>query len=84
MYLEEFYGALFVVNQSESRARIPIVEDSEVFMAIAELGERLALLEKKDYQVENVLEYDYDHLLAQLPAGFHLEHSRSAARNTLP
>ena len=81
VYLEEFYGALFVVNQSESRARIPIVEDSEAFLAIAELGERLALLEKNDYQVENVLEYDYDHLLAQLPAGFHLEHSRSAARN---
>lgn len=31
VYLEEFYGALFVVNQSESRAKIPIVNDSDIF-----------------------------------------------------
>ena len=31
VYLEEFYGALFVVNQSESRARIPVVANGSVF-----------------------------------------------------
>lgn len=81
VFLEEFYGALFVVNQSESRARIPVVNDAETFLRLAELGECLANLEKNDAVVDNVLNYDYDSILAELPASFHLEHSRSAARN---
>ena len=81
VYLEEFYGALFVVNQSESRARIPIVKDAEVFLRLADLGEKLAMLEKNGVQIENVLNYNYDDILSQLTGGFHLEHSRSAARN---
>ncbi len=81
VYLEEFYGALFVVNQSESRARIPIVDNPDVFIHLAELGERLAALEKNNAEVENVLGLDYDNLLSQIIPGFHLEHSRSAARN---
>jgi len=81
VYLQEFYGALFVVNQSESRARIPMVSDGDMFLRLAELGEQLANLEKNDAVVENILGYDYDSLLGQLHGGFHLEHSRSAAKN---
>lgn len=81
VYLEEFYGALFVVNQSESRARIPVVDNPGVFLRLAELGESLASLEKNNAEVDNVLELDYEGILSQLTPGFHLEHSRSAARN---
>ena len=81
VYLEEFYGALFVVNQSESRARIPIVNNANVFLRLSELGEHLAILEKNDATVDNVLGFDYEEILSQIWAGFHLEHSRSATRN---
>ena len=81
VYLEEFYGALFVVNQSERRARIPIPVDADVFLHLAELGERLALLERNNVEVDNILGYNYDEILDQLWTGFHLEHSRSAAKN---
>lgn len=81
VYLDEFYGALFVVNQSESRARIPIVNNSEIFSQIAELGERMASLEKSNADIDNVLDYDIDQILSLLPAGFQLEHSRSANRS---
>lgn len=81
VYLEEFYGALFVVNQSESRARIPIVADENVFLALSSLGEQLANLEKNGAEVDNILGIDYDAIIGQLPSGYHLEHSRSASRN---
>ena len=81
LYLNEFKGALFVVNQSDDRARIPIVNDSEVFNKIAELGGKLAILEKKDVEVENKLNFDYDCLLNQIPSNFHLEHSKSKNKN---
>lgn len=81
VYLEEFYGALFVVNQSESRARIPIVANGDVFFALSALGEQLANLEKNGAAVDNILGIDYDAVISQLPAGYHLEHSRSASRN---
>ena len=81
VYLEEFYGALFVVNQSENRARIPIVKDDTIFLRLAELGESIANLEKNGADVENLLNYDYDVILDELPTGFKLEHSRSAAKN---
>ena len=81
VYLEEFYGALFVVNQSESRARIPIVSDVDSFLSLATLGEQIATLEKNDTTVDNILELNYDAIINQLPAGFRLEHSRSASRN---
>lgn len=80
VYLEEFYGALYVVNQSENRARIPVVSDKELFLQLSDLGERLANLEKEDIRVENVLHYDYENLLSLLPDGFHLEHRRSATK----
>ena len=69
------------MNQSESRARIPIIADIEVFLALATLGEQLANLEKNDAIVDNILGFDYDALINQLPTGYHLEHSRSASRN---
>ena len=81
VYLEEFYGALYVVNQSDSRARIPIVFNAEDFLRLATLGELLANLEKNGATVENVLGLDYEVLCNQLPTGFRLEHSRSASRN---
>lgn len=80
VYLEEFYGALFVVNQSESRARIPIVTNGEIFLRIATLGEKLALLEKNEAIIDNVLNFEYDEILNQLPRAFRLEHSRSASK----
>ncbi len=80
VYLEEFYGALFVVNQSESRARIPITNNGEIFLRIATLGEQLALLEKNEATVDNVLNFEYDEILNQLPRAFRLEHSRSASK----
>ena len=79
VYLEEFYGALFVVNQSENRARIPVVDSGKVFLRMAELGEKLANLEKNDVTIENVLGYNYEMLLSQLPSGFHLLHNKQAA-----
>lgn len=81
VYLDEFYGALFTVNQSDRRSRIPIVNDKNTFLILAELGEKIANLEKTNNIPDNVLGYDYDSLLNLLPAGFHLEHNRSATRN---
>lgn len=81
VFLEEFYGALFVVNQSESRARIPVVNDAEIFLQLSNMGEQLATLEKNGVEVENILGYDYDNIVSQLPNGFRLEHSRSASKN---
>lgn len=81
VYLDEFYGALFVVNQSESRARIPVINDRTVFLQLAELGEKIGNLEKNGASIENILQYDVEGIVSQLPVGFRLEHSRSAARN---
>ena len=81
VYLEEFFGALYVVNQSESRARIPIVATSDAFLRLSMLGEQMANLEKKGVKVENVLNLDYNALLNQLPKGFKLEHSKAVTKN---
>lgn len=81
VYLDEFYGALFVVNQSDRRTRIPVVKDVEVFLKIANIGKKIAHLEKNGTHVDNVLGFDYEALMEQLPTKFKLEHSRSAARD---
>lgn len=81
VYLEEFYGALFVVNQSASRARIPVVDNAAVYLKLSGMGEKLADLEKNDVKIENILKYDYDNIISQLPKGFRLEHSRAASKN---
>jgi len=81
VYLEEFYGALFVVNQSERRARIPIVADVDVFLALSALGEELANLEKNNATVGNLLGIDYDDILNLRLTDFHLVHSKAASHN---
>lgn len=58
-----------------------MVSDGDTFLRLAELGEQLANLEKNDAAVENILGYDYDSLLGHIHGGFHLKHSRSAAKN---
>ena len=72
MYLDEFEGALFTVNQSDKRARVPVVADRDVFMQVVSLGEQLAQLERADYVPANLLNYDYEAIISQIPAGFHL------------
>ena len=75
VYLDEFEGALFTVNQSDKRARVPIVDNAEMFMRLCDLGKELAELEKADYKPKNLLEYDYEHIKAQIPKGFRLVNS---------
>lgn len=75
VYLDEFEGALFTVNQSDMRARIPIVADRELFIQIRDLGIRLAELEKAEYHPENLLGFDYDTICNQIPRNFHLSNS---------
>lgn len=75
VYLDEFEGALFTVNQSDKRARIPIVNDANIFIKIAEIGKRIAELEKKDYKPDNILGFDYDALSDEIPKNFHLKNS---------
>lgn len=41
VYLDEFEGALFTVNQSDKRARVPVVADKDIFLKIARIGEKL-------------------------------------------
>lgn len=75
IYLDEFEGALFTVNQSDKRARVPIVADKNAFARITECGKKLAELEKDDYAPDNVLKYDYDYLMDKIPGGFKLKNS---------
>lgn len=75
VYLDEFEGALFTVNQSDKRARVPIVSDAPLFLQLAELGEKVAALEKDDYIPENVLHFDYESITSSIPARFHLSNS---------
>lgn len=74
-YLDEFEGALFTVNQSDKRARVPIVNDQAMFLNIAKVGKKIAELEKADYIPQNVLGYDYEELMNKVPSGFHLSNS---------
>lgn len=75
IYLDEFEGALFTVNQSDKRARVPIVAEAEIFLKVAALGKKLAELEKIDYVPENLLKFDYEILENEVPSGFHLSNS---------
>ena len=75
IYLDEFEGALFTVNQSDKRARVPIVADKEIFNRIVEMGKKIAELEKATYQPDNILGYDYEYYMDKVPAGFHLKNS---------
>lgn len=75
IYLDEFEGALFTVNQSDKRARVPLVGDKDVFEQITLLGKRIAELEKNGYTPDNILKYNYDKLMNELPHGFQLKNS---------
>lgn len=75
VYLDEFEGALFTVNQTDKRARVPFVKDRKLFLEIAKLGEALATLEKSDFAPRNQLGLDYEMILSQLPSNFRLENS---------
>ncbi len=72
IYLDEFEGALFTVNQSEDRARVPITRDRELFLKIAEYGKELAKLERIDYIPNNILGFDYTKIKNSIPVGFKL------------
>ncbi len=72
IYLDEFEGALFTVNQSNMRARVPIVHNADIFNNLVDLGIELANLEKRDYVPENLLGYDYEDMKSKIPSGFHL------------
>ena len=73
VYLDTFEGALFTMNQSDNRARVPFVKDKAVFLQLATLGKQLARLECVDYVPDNVLGLDYESLLGQLPDNFQLQ-----------
>jgi predicted helicase len=75
VYLDAFEGALFTVNQSDKRARIPIVADKDAFLSIAEMGKIIAGLEKKEYTPQNILGFEYDSLMESVPEGFQLKNS---------
>lgn len=74
-YLDEFEGALNTVNQSGNRARVPFVNNRDVFYQIVSLGREIAELEKSDYSPENILGYDYETLMDSVPADFYLQNS---------
>lgn len=72
-YLDEFEGALFTVNQSDKRARIPIVADKEIFNQVVNIGMKIAELEKIDFKPINILKFNYEELKMMVPDGFHLK-----------
>lgn len=72
VYLDEFEGALFTFSQSDNRARIPMVEDTNIFKRIVKYGKELATLEKVDYSPSNQLSFDEEQICNSLPASFHL------------
>lgn len=75
VYLDAFEGALFTVNQSDKRARVPIAKDGKRFGEIAAVGRKLAELERADFKPENLLKFDYEKIAAQIPKGFRLHYS---------
>lgn len=75
VYLDEFEGALNTVNQSDNRARVPFVNNKDVFNQISTFGRELAELEKLDYSPENILGYDYQALMDCVPSDFYLQNS---------
>ncbi len=76
VYLDEFEGALFTVNQSDKRARVPIVNDKKLFSSVVECGKKIAELEKATYKPDNVLGFDYAALLEEIPVGFKLKNNQ--------
>jgi type I restriction-modification system DNA methylase subunit len=77
VYLDEFEGALFTVNRSDMRPRIPMVNDSDVFNRLVTLGRKVAELEKSDYTPQNLAGLDYDAIKALVPRDFRLSWTRA-------
>jgi hypothetical protein len=77
VYLDEFEGALFTVNRSDLRPRIPIVDNADIFIQLADLGRSVAMLEKRDYIPRNLARYDYDAIKKQVPPNFNLAWTRA-------
>ena len=77
VYLDEFEGALFTVNRSDLRPRIPIVDNVDIFIQLAVLGRSVAMLEKRDYIPRNLARYDYDAIKKQVPRNFNLSWTRA-------
>ena len=77
VYLDEFEGALFTVNRSDMRPRIPIINNAEAFRQLASLGRKVAELEKRDYLPRNIAEYDYEAIKSQVPQNFRLLWTRA-------
>jgi len=76
VYLDEFEGALFTVNRSNMRPRIPIIDSAEAFRRIAQLGREIGELEKRDCVPDNLARYDYEEIKAQVPSDFKLSWSK--------
>jgi len=77
VFLDEFEGALFTVNRADKRPRIPMVNNADVFKQLAELGRKVAELEKRDYIPRNIAEYDYDGIKAKVPMNYRLSWSKA-------
>jgi type I restriction-modification system DNA methylase subunit len=77
VYLDEFEGALFTVNRADMRPRIPMVNNADVFKQLAELGRKVAELEKRDYIPQNIAGYDYEGIKAKVPMNFKLSWSKA-------
>ena len=73
VYLDDFEGALFTLNQSDKRARVPVVSVRDTFLEIAGIGRSIAELEKVDFEPENILGFDYETLMKSVPVGFQLK-----------
>ena len=72
-YLDNFEGALFTPNQSDKRARVPVVADKDTFLKISKIGESMAELEKIDFAPDNILGFEYNSLMESVPENFHLK-----------
>lgn len=72
LYLDTFEGALFMVNRSDKRARVPIVKDEAMFAKLSRLGEQLATYEKDDFIPDNILGLNYDEIIKGIPERFKL------------
>jgi type I restriction-modification system DNA methylase subunit len=77
VYLDEFEGALFTINRSDMRPRIPMVNDAEIFRQLGGLGRKVAGLEKHDYVPRNLVKYDYNAIKSQVPQNFRLLWTRT-------
>jgi len=73
VFLDEFEGALFIVNRADMRPRIPIVNNANVFCRLSALGRKVANLEKRNYTPENRMGFDVTAIQSQIPENFRLK-----------